>query len=523
MKFFAPTLVASLGLYTNAEAAGAEFRNNTQPGRVINNVTYPLFPPCEALKAAGLTHVYQLGEPEYDVRKTSYWSVSAQLNPICVVLPLSTQEVSTTIKILQDPPTKFAVRSGGHTTWAGSNNINGGVTVDLGFMNSTTYYEGDTTARIRPGARWGSVYGVLEPYGLTVAGGRASSVGVAGFLTGGGNTFFTAQRGWGCDQVKNYEVVLANGDIINVNNKNNTGLFKALKGGSSNFGIVTAFDMEVFKQGNLWGGSVTYSKNYTQQHIDAYIAWTSNVKNYPEGSNIIFWSYLPTVKDIIIIGAYEDTAGNVAPAGFDKFTAIPSMSSTMRLGTHKNLTDELEQPAGYRDIWFTMLFKNDRATMKYIVELHEQFVEEWKIEGLEPDFITQCMFQAIPTVFNERSEERGGNVLGLNLVKDDAIMLLFDLAVTTDDSELRGREKIRAYGEKMQAFAAARGTLENWQYLNYADSYQNPLGNYGDENVAKILAAAREFDPTGVFQEQTPGGFKITKAAPAGVPVAPNY
>jgi len=167
---------------------------------------------CAALKAAGLTHIYQQSDEEYKARTDSYWSVSAQLSPSCIVQPVSTKEVSTVLKVLTKyPEAKFAVRSGGHTTWAGSNNINGGITVDLGLMNSTTYDAGANLAKIQPGARWGMVYGALEPHGVTVAGGRASSVGVAGFLTGGGNTFFTAQRGWGCDQVMNYEVVLANG------------------------------------------------------------------------------------------------------------------------------------------------------------------------------------------------------------------------------------------------------------------------------------------------------------------------
>lgn len=137
-------------------------------------------------------------------------------------------------------------------------------------------------------------------------------------------------------------------EVVNANATSNSDLFLALKGGSSNFGIVTRFDMETFKQGNLWGGTMSYSKNYTQAQIDAYTAWVDNVENYPEGSSIIFWSYLPTVKDVVILAAYEDTAGNVAPAGFDKFLAIPSQSSTMRLATQKSLTDELEQAAGYR-------------------------------------------------------------------------------------------------------------------------------------------------------------------------------
>lgn len=199
-----------------------------------------------------------------------------------------------------------------------------------------------------------------------MAGGRAGSVGVAGFLTGGGNSFYTAQQGFACDNVKNFEVVLASGcvrntmsrnaelintrDIVNANANNNTDLFQVLKGGSgSSFGIVTRFDVQAFKAGDLWGGTVVYPKSVEQQHIKAYHAWTDNVNNYPEGSSIIFWSYLPAMGDITILAAYEDTAGNAAAPGFDQFLAIPdSIASTLRIASHKELTDELEQPTGYR-------------------------------------------------------------------------------------------------------------------------------------------------------------------------------
>lgn len=126
-------------------------------------------------------------------------------------------------------------------------------------------------------------------------------------------------------------------------------MFQVLKGGSgANFGIVTRFDVQAFEAGNLWGGTMVYPKSVGQQHIEAYHAWTDNVNNYPEGSSIIFWSYLPSMKDIVILAAYEDTAGNVSPPGFDRTMAIPdAIASTMRIASHKELTDELEQAVGY--------------------------------------------------------------------------------------------------------------------------------------------------------------------------------
>jgi hypothetical protein len=45
------------------------------------------------------------------------------------------------------------------------------------------------------------------------------------------------KRGFACDSIVNYEVVLANGSIINANQDENKTLWKALKGEGSNFGI----------------------------------------------------------------------------------------------------------------------------------------------------------------------------------------------------------------------------------------------------------------------------------------------
>jgi len=162
------------------------------------------------------------------------------------------------------------------------------------------------------------------------------------------------------------------------------------------------------------------------------------------------------------------------------------------------------------DIWFTMTFANDIEILTKIVELNEAFVEEWKANS-DPDFINQCMFQSIPTIFSERSAERGGNVMGLDKLDKNVIMLNFNIAVKTADEEADARPLLRFYGERMKEFAASKDGLVDWQYLNYADSYQDPLGSYGSENVEKIRAAARKFDPQGVFQTKVPGGFKISK------------
>lgn len=218
-------------------------------------------------------------------------------------------------------------------------------------MRDVEYDEEIKVAKIEPGQTWAEVYGKLDPYEVTVPGGRTGTVGIGGFLTGGGNTFYAARHGLGCDNVVNYKVVLASGDIVNAIKDENSDLFRALKGGGSNFGIVTRFDMQAYDTGLLWGGLVTYNASVSDDMVSAYTDWTNNVKNYPNGSVIPFWSYDPTVNggSEVVLVAYEDINSVEKPEAFDGFMAIPEViGSTMRIDSHKNITDELEIVPGYR-------------------------------------------------------------------------------------------------------------------------------------------------------------------------------
>lgn len=110
------------------------------------------------------------------------------MKPSCVVKPDSTQDVETTVKVLTKlgrSQCPFAVCRGGHTPWAGSANIDNGVTIDLSTMSKVDVNARASQTRVAAGATWGDVYSQLNPFNLTVIGGRASQVGVAGLTLGG--------------------------------------------------------------------------------------------------------------------------------------------------------------------------------------------------------------------------------------------------------------------------------------------------------------------------------------------------
>ncbi|KAF3347092.1 Palmitoyltransferase ERF2 [Verticillium dahliae VDG2] len=171
-------------------------------------------PACEALDKALPGRVAYPQTEAYDVSNTFWSNRQSAVRPACFLLPNSTADVSTGLKILTSLRTKFSVKGGGHTPFAGGSNMQGGVTISLEALNDVTVSASRKTVSIGPGNRWIDVTRKLDPLGLAVVGGRVAEVGVAGLLLGGGISFLSEQHGWACDNVQTYEVVLATGEIV---------------------------------------------------------------------------------------------------------------------------------------------------------------------------------------------------------------------------------------------------------------------------------------------------------------------
>lgn len=183
-----------------------------------------------------------------------------------------------------------------------------------------------------------------------MAGGRLGTVGAGGYLTGGGLSHYLYRYGLACDNVKAFEVVLANGTVIEATADQHADLFQALKGGSSNFGIVTRFDVQTYPRQPLWGGIVEYHENSSAAFVPAIKTWTDQLGDYDVGSAVVFWMYKPVLEQTIIYAGLIDTTGEVAAPAFDPFLSIPgSISANSSLGM-TNMSEQAlnTQDAGYR-------------------------------------------------------------------------------------------------------------------------------------------------------------------------------
>lgn len=144
------------------------------------------------------------------------------------------------------------------------------MTIDLGSFKQVDVSADRKGVSIGPGNRWADIYTKLDAINLGIPGGRVATVGAGGLILGGGVSYFSGRYGLVCDNIINYELVLPFGKVINVNSST-PDLFKALKGGSNNFGIVTRFDIKSFESGLFWGGQITYPLSTMPQHVSAFV------------------------------------------------------------------------------------------------------------------------------------------------------------------------------------------------------------------------------------------------------------
>jgi hypothetical protein len=102
-------------------------------------------------------------------------------------------------------------------------------------------------------------------------------------------------------------------------------------------------------------------------------------------------------------------------------------------------------------------------------------------------------------------------MLGLDKVKENALLWLITGSTQRPEQHAIMREKLKAFSATLKNYGEARNVNIEWQYLNYVDQTQDPLESYGKHNVDFIRNVADKYDPSGMFQKKVVSGWKIPK------------
>ncbi|KFY45267.1 hypothetical protein V494_01022 [Pseudogymnoascus sp. VKM F-4513 (FW-928)] len=435
------------------------------------------------------------GTVGYDAQLSTYYSANAAQHAWCMVLPQSTGDVQATVKILTKNQCPFGIKAGAHSAFKGSSGIAEGVTVDFGHLNSTSYNPGTGIVSIQPGAKWGSVYELLDPYDVAVVGARTSVVGVGGFTTGGGN----------------WEIVLGDGSVVNANSKENADLWKAQKGASGNLGFVTRIDQKTVQGTQLWGGFTSYDLSERDNVFDAYLKFVENTEENSPDQAIIALYYDTTGFSIRSILTNNKGIAN-APA-FDDFLALPNISSTVTSGSISEIIPQFTGPTplGLYANWFTGMATNTLEALTIIDDLHHKYVPMMQAAAPNANFSTLVELQPVTNSMVDNSDKRGGNILGLERVVKDGPVLMWLLSLTVDTEE---NQKVilpiaREFIDAINKAEKKAGHWIDWIYLNYAWKDEKPYSHYGKENIKLLHTVSKKYDRNSVFQKLHQTGFRL--------------
>ncbi|KAF2787102.1 FAD-binding domain-containing protein [Melanomma pulvis-pyrius CBS 109.77] len=397
--------------------------------------------------------VLQPGSEDYDKSNGSYFTLfESSVKPAFIVQPTSTQEVSNLIKklnpllLLQE--THIAIRGTGHTPFAGSANIENGVTVDLRGLKGVSLNADKSVVEISVGETWGSVYEELEKHGLTTAGGRVGRVGVGGL------------------------VVLASGSIVHANAQENPDLWVSLR------------------------ATVAFVKNETDE--DTHIMSSAG---YAFGHHVVTCCMYHTQ------GVREPPSLQPFTSIPDQLESY----STMRTGTHIDFCKEMSgfTKDGVRSFYATCTIMPDAALISEHYKAWKEAVEELKSAD---GFMFSLGYFPLTKALLRNSQAAGGNAMDIDPADGPLFIILLNPTWNSSDDDDRVHRVTEGLLATFRRLASAKNLLHRYIFTNYAYQKEDLFEGYGEESLMRLKEVSKKFDPDGIFQKAVPGGFKLSRA-----------
>ncbi|RPB28700.1 FAD-binding domain-containing protein [Terfezia boudieri ATCC MYA-4762] len=500
---------------------------------------------CYLLRKFDRYAVFREGEEEYLREANGYWSATVWTTPRCIFTPSGASDVAKGIAIMKECRALFAVKGGGHYPPPEMSTITDGVLVALTKLKTLELAEDKKSVLVGPGLRWGDVYRYLLPHNVFVVGGRITNVGVPGFLLGGGISYLGSRWGFGMDNVEEFEVVLADSSVVRANKRSHLDLFWALKGGSSNFGIVTSFRLTAHPiTGKAWIGKFAYStatdpdtgkRNHMETVLDKLQAFVD--KNDDTSGVLPLFMYVPQhggpIGDISVIkldveGKMEMGAGSIqgeygptpdmihVPKLFKDMTEeIPPMMGAWNISHPYQLTLAMnpDAPDGFRQSFRVHAAKATRESLELITHIFYNRIPEL-LEKLPAEEILQTLgqtsviIQPITKNMLKQGEKRGGNTFGINSSQSYYWYIItvtwFDPKydeIMNEWSDLTSELTYEALGKK--------GLSHPFIYMNDAHGNQDAFAGYGQREMKRLKKIREQYDPKRLWKKGLVGGYKI--------------
>lgn len=230
------------------------------------------------------------GDPDYNLDRTNY-NIRYMRSPAALVFCQNVEDVQNAVKCVSRDRIPFRVRSGRHS-YEEFSLMDEGLIIDVSGLRLMQLDESRGTARVGAGLAqqdlW-NLLGATQKYAFPL--GTMGGVGIAGVLQGGGIGMMTRAYGLALDRVSSIQLVTATGEVVEANASQNTELFWALRGGGGgNFGIVTAFTLQLVPLSEVVIYALSWHADQFQPVMSYWQSWAPHVPDTRLTSQLTFSS-----------------------------------------------------------------------------------------------------------------------------------------------------------------------------------------------------------------------------------------
>jgi len=224
--------------------------------------------------------------PDHDAFESSaklYNTRFDQIRPSAVARCKTAQDVRACIDFARRGNIPIHARSGGHSYAGWSSGP--GLVIDVSPMNQVGVDDASKLATMGAGTKLIDVYDRLAAHGRALPGGSCPTVGIAGLVLGGGISVLGRAYGLTCDNLRQVEIVTANGDILSCDAQHHPDLYWACRGGGGgNFGIATSFQFQTHPLRSITTLTLDWDWSLAPKVMKSWQSWGPNA---PDEA----WSY----------------------------------------------------------------------------------------------------------------------------------------------------------------------------------------------------------------------------------------
>ncbi|KAM5364503.1 hypothetical protein ACJZ2D_011494 [Fusarium nematophilum] len=413
---------------------------------------------------------YEPGEDDYERYIATANLIYRFSSPPCVVQPKCACDVRDIIRIAKPRKIPITIKNGGHS-YAGGTTANIGILMELGLMNEVNLDMKSQTL----------VSNHIDGY--VVNGGRCPTVGVSGFMLGGGLSPFTRSFGMGCDTVKEFSIVTADGDEVTVSErddpKSDKGkLFWALRGaGGGNFGVVVEMKLAVQKLRSdlVVAGRYTWFPDRDEKIMEGFMT-TMNAFYTRKWSNEMTLdssccAISPTPRVISQFGfwsttmAADKTLTKRSTAGpCPEPRTIPGRTRRAEEAAHTPWIEETKKsfPSNRSyQIYTSFVFKNGRKTIEGITKVIREEMKAFREQFAGESGLMQVTFIHSGGAANDNKERKDTAFRWRGCLYNAYIMIQWD--------EKWLEMNMRGFLNRMKPKLSPFGMVQGATFINFPD------------------------------------------------------